>query len=178
MGTATAPTTDIVNELKQLWKDFQIVEKKGLAFGKRLYVLREVTIAQGNHSGAGFLQNLQQAGIPQRTAYYWIHGYEISIGERVQGQEKPAPKKEPVIAESVPQSESVSQNEDIPQSEIDATVEQTLTAEPHGPVNFVVTDANLKALTLKLAYQVVNNSPDTLQTAKEIIAAFDPEGVQ
>ena len=80
--TAPAPA-DIVTELKSAFADYQIFEKRGLAFGQRLYELRAKSSAQGNHSGTGFLPLLQQAGIPQRTAYYWIHSYEISIGERV-----------------------------------------------------------------------------------------------
>lgn len=84
MSTATAPAQqpDIVAELKSAFADYQIFEKRGLAFGKRLHELRAKSSAQGNHSGKGFLPLLQQAGIPQRTAYYWIHSYEISIGER------------------------------------------------------------------------------------------------
>ena len=83
MSTATAPAlTDIITELRSAWSEYQTVEKKGLAFGQRLYELRRLTSAQGNHSGDGFLPKLQQAGIPQRTAYYWIHSYELSIGER------------------------------------------------------------------------------------------------
>jgi hypothetical protein len=81
---------DIVAELKTAWQDYQPAERKGLAFGKRLSELRAESKAQGNHSGEGFLQQLQQAGIPQRTAYYWIHNYEISIGVREPKEFRPA----------------------------------------------------------------------------------------
>lgn len=87
MSIATAPAV-IVTELKSAFADYQIFEKRGLAFGQRLYELRAKSSAQGNHSGTGFLPLLQQAGIPQRTAYYWIHSYEISIGERQPKGEK------------------------------------------------------------------------------------------
>jgi hypothetical protein len=81
---------DVVSALRAAWQEYQAVavERLGLAFGRRLYELRIASSAQGNHSGKGFLQLLQQAGIPQRTAYYWIHSYELSIGERQPKDEK------------------------------------------------------------------------------------------
>jgi len=76
------PSVDVLTELKAAWHDYQDADRRGLAFGKRLYELRKQFSAQGNHSGEGFLPLLQQASIPQRTAYYWIHSFEESIGER------------------------------------------------------------------------------------------------
>ena len=103
--TATAPAlaVDIVAELKSAFSDYQIFEKRGLAFGQRLNELRAKSSAQGNHEGKGFLPLLQQAGIPQRTAYYWIHSYEISIGEREPKAAKPV---EAVSRNVTPQAES------------------------------------------------------------------------
>src|SRR6266550_9075386 len=88
ISTFGTQSIDIINELRVAWQEYQTVEKRGLAFGQRLYELRVKTFAQGNHSGEGFLPKLQQAGIPQRTAYYWIQSYEISIGEREPKEEK------------------------------------------------------------------------------------------
>ena len=96
-STFGTQSIDIINELRVAWQEYQTVEKRGLAFGQRLYELRVKTFAQGNHSGEGFLPKLQQAGIPQRTAYYWIHSFEISIGEREQKEkvEKPVTVQAP-----------------------------------------------------------------------------------
>jgi hypothetical protein len=107
--TATAPAlaVDIVTELKSAFADYQIFEKRGLAFGQRLYELRAKSFAQGNHEGKGFLPLLQQAGIPQRTAYYWIHSYEISIGER-------QPKEEKVKHADVVQAEHITTHDEMP----------------------------------------------------------------
>jgi hypothetical protein len=111
LTTQTIPdtSTDIVTELRAAWQEYQTVEKRGLAFGQRLHELQAKTSAQGNHSGKGFLQHLQQAGIPQRTAYYWIHSYEISIGER----EPRAPKVEkPVVTPVAPTLVTVEPNDE------------------------------------------------------------------
>ena len=109
-ASATAPAieADIVTELKSAFADYQIFEKRGLAFGQRLYELRAKSSAQGNHEGKGFLPLLQQAGIPQRTAYYWIHSYEISIGEREPKEEKPV---EAVSRNVTPQAEPTQSRE-------------------------------------------------------------------
>jgi len=93
MSTATAPAlelniavdiaVDIVAELKSAFAKYQTVEKHGLAFGQRLYELRAQSFAQGHHHNTGFTGLLRQAGIPRRTAYFWINRYESSIGEDV-----------------------------------------------------------------------------------------------
>jgi len=80
---STAPANvDVLTELKTLWQECQAVERRGVHVGERLYKLRALHSAQGNHQGKGFLQLLQQAGWKERTAYYWIAKYEESIGER------------------------------------------------------------------------------------------------
>lgn len=66
-------------EITAAWKDF---EKRSISFGKLLFDWRERFSAQGNHAGDGFLPLLQEAGVPQRTAYYWINKYEVLIGLR------------------------------------------------------------------------------------------------
>jgi hypothetical protein len=93
MSTATAPAIDIVTELKSAFAEYQTVERRGLDFGRRLYELRAgAEVVQG---GTSFTASLDAASIPRRTAYYWIHSYELSIGER-----KPRTIKPAVIASS------------------------------------------------------------------------------
>jgi hypothetical protein len=72
-------------------QECQAVERRGIHVGERLYKLRELHSAQGNHTRKGFLQLLQQAGWVQRTAYYWLNKYEETIGERLA---QPAPAVE------------------------------------------------------------------------------------
>jgi hypothetical protein len=99
--------SDVVSELRAAWQKYQIVERLGISFGQRLYELRIASSAQGNHSGKGFLPLLQQAGIPQRTAYYWIHSYEISIGEREPEEKKKKSAKRPVKLKEVDECEKI-----------------------------------------------------------------------
>ena len=95
----TAPTVDVLTELKTLLQECQAVERRGIHVGERLYKLRELHSAQGNHTGKGFLQLLQQAGWVQRTAYYWLNKYEETIGERL-AQPAPAVEDDPELAET------------------------------------------------------------------------------
>jgi hypothetical protein len=78
-ATATI-AVDIITELTRAWGEYQTVERKGLAFGQRLYELRAHSeVVQG---GTTFTSSLDKAGIPRRTAHYWIQNYEVSIGVR------------------------------------------------------------------------------------------------
>ena len=87
-GTATVAdaiaeqrTEKLVTALRAAWSEYQPAEKKGLAFGQRLYKLREGSeVVQG---GTTFAASLDAAEIPRRTAYYWLHNYEVSIGIKV-----------------------------------------------------------------------------------------------
>ncbi|HXM59458.1 MAG TPA: hypothetical protein VN950_01290 [Terriglobales bacterium] len=88
---------DVLTELTTLWQECQAVERRGVHVGERLYKLRELHSAQGNHTGKGFLQLLQQAGWVQRTAYYWLNKYEETIGVR------PAPTAAPAVTEDDPE---------------------------------------------------------------------------
>jgi hypothetical protein len=94
--SGNSPPTDVINELRAAWQEFKTVERRGIAFGQRLYELRAASSAQGNHEGKGFLPLLQEAGIPQRTAYYWIHSYELSIGLREEKVTSPVMPDTPV----------------------------------------------------------------------------------
>jgi hypothetical protein len=103
MSTATAsvtapasvtPPAPIIEELRAAWQEYQTVEKRGLAFGQRLYELRAGSeVVQG---GTTFSSSLDKARIPRRTAYYWIDSYEISIEERQKPQVAPAPATQDV----------------------------------------------------------------------------------
>ncbi len=85
---SVAPAFDIIVELKSAFAEYESVEKKGLAFGQRLYELRaESEVVQG---GTSFTKALKGAGIPRRTAYHWIHSYEISVGKSKPKLKKPA----------------------------------------------------------------------------------------
>ena len=87
-GTATVAdaiaeqrTEKLVTALRAAWSEYQPAEKKGLAFGQRLYKLREGSeVVQG---GTTFAASLDAAEIPRRTAYYWLQNYEVSIGVKV-----------------------------------------------------------------------------------------------
>ena len=84
VATATAPatTTETQAETAALaaWTEFKTkAEPLGLTFGQRLYELRKDISAQGR-DGEGLCAWLHKAGIPRRTAYYWIAQYETSIG--------------------------------------------------------------------------------------------------
>lgn len=86
MGSQAVPVVvDITEaaqiELRRAWQQYQAVEKHGLNFGRVCYDWRTRFKAQGQ-KGKGLLATLQEVGIPIRTAYYWIHRYEESIGER------------------------------------------------------------------------------------------------
>jgi hypothetical protein len=80
---AHAKTPDqVVKKLQAAWSEYQRhgVDKHGLDFGKKLFDLRAGSeVVQG---GTTFASSLDEAKIPRRTAYYWIHNYEISIGVR------------------------------------------------------------------------------------------------
>lgn len=69
-------------EISAAWAEYGQTEKYGLKFGKVCCKWRDKFKAQGNHSGKGFLQVLQEAGVVQRTAYWWMNEYEISIGKK------------------------------------------------------------------------------------------------
>jgi hypothetical protein len=72
----------VVKKLQAAWSEYQRhgVDKHGLDFGKKLFDLRAGSeVVQG---GTTFGSSLDEAKIPRRTAYYWIHNYEISIGVR------------------------------------------------------------------------------------------------
>jgi hypothetical protein len=75
-------TDQVVTDLQAAWQEYQKhgVDKHGLDFGKKLFELRaSAEVVQG---GTTFSSSLDEAKIPRRTAYYWIHSYEISIGVR------------------------------------------------------------------------------------------------
>jgi hypothetical protein len=76
-------------EIQAAWQAYQTVEKHGLDFGKVCYDQRaKGEVVQG---GTTFSRTLDKLNIPRRTAYYWIHSYEISIGVREQQPEKVVP---------------------------------------------------------------------------------------
>ena len=85
MSTATlriATITPSIAETAALlaWTEFKTkAEPLGLSFGQRLYELRKDISAQGR-DGEGLCAWLHKAGIPRRTAYYWIQRYEETLG--------------------------------------------------------------------------------------------------
>jgi len=83
---AAVQSAYVVQELRAAWSEYQTVERKGLAFGQRLYELRANSeVVQG---GTTFTSSLDKAGIPRRTAHYWLQNYEVSIGVRQEKEEK------------------------------------------------------------------------------------------
>ena len=82
---APAPAIDLVaarTEITTVWTDFRLnAEPKGLKLGEVLTRWRGAFTAQGK-KGEGFLQLLEEVGVATSTAYYWIHRYEESIGQR------------------------------------------------------------------------------------------------
>ncbi len=117
MATATAPAIDglsaegIIAALKSAFADYQTVERRGLTFGQRLYELRAGSeVVQG---GTTFSSSLDAAGIPRRTAYYWIHSYEISIGKREPKEEKQTKNADVVQVEHVTSSDEMAYRTDL-----------------------------------------------------------------
>jgi hypothetical protein len=83
---AAAATTDIIAALRSAWSEYQPAEKRGLAFGQRLYELRaEAEVVQG---GTSFYNALKEATIPHSTAYFWIDRYEASVDLKPLHKEK------------------------------------------------------------------------------------------
>jgi len=81
-GTAMAINERAASEALSAWEAYRTkAEPLGLSFGQKLYVLREELSAQGV-DGQGLCAWLDKVSIPRSTAYYWIHRYEESIGER------------------------------------------------------------------------------------------------
>ena len=100
MSTGIAVAIDVIAELRAAYEEYKPAEKKGLAFGERLHTLRAGSeVVQG---GTSFAASLDAAGIPRRTAYYWIHSYEISIGEREPRVRKPPQSVQVVVTPSEP----------------------------------------------------------------------------
>ena len=83
------------------WENYRTkAEPLGLAFGQRLYELRKDISAQGR-DGEGLCAWLDKVKIHRSTAYYWIHRYEISIGEREPKEEKQTKNADVVQVEHV-----------------------------------------------------------------------------
>jgi hypothetical protein len=89
-ASSTAP--DILQGIEEqaILAAYQKTETHGLEFGRLCYDYREKHGAQGSRTGSGLAQILRKLGIKEGKAYYWLAAYEVSIGERVEPEEKPA----------------------------------------------------------------------------------------
>jgi hypothetical protein len=122
-----APQQNILSELRSAWADYQIVERRGLAFGQRLYELRAGLKHEVVQGGTTFTSSLDAAGIPRRTAHYWIQNYEISIGERAPKEEKQTKNADVVQVEHV-----TSASQEVPTRD-----EMPYRIEPSAPISEV-----------------------------------------
>jgi hypothetical protein len=86
--SSTAPTNPLANfdsqqqAVQEISAAYNAIMQHTLPFGKVCYDWREKSeVVQG---GTTFNRILDKAGVPRRTAYYWIVQYEISIALRTQ----------------------------------------------------------------------------------------------
>jgi cell division septation protein DedD len=71
-----------VSAIRSAWKTYQSTEKHCIAFGKTLCAWRDKFHAQGSRCGGGLAPILEEVGIPNSTAYWWMNRYEVTVGKK------------------------------------------------------------------------------------------------
>jgi hypothetical protein len=70
-------------EIAAAWQEYQQTEKHGLNFGRVCYECQKKFGAKGKRvKGQGVSAILRKLNIPERTYYFWLERYKVSIGEK------------------------------------------------------------------------------------------------